>query len=114
MRRFFGFVFAAGILLLPASRADAQVAVSVGYPAYGYAYSYPYVGYYGGPGVNVAVPGFSYSSGYYPVYAAPVRTYYPAAYYASSYYATAVGVSVSTPFFSYSGGYGPGIVVRVP
>jgi len=118
MRRFFGLAFVVGLLLAPASRADAQVAVSVGYPTYygyygypGYAYSSGYGGYYGGYGVNINVPGFSYSSGYYPaVYAAPVATTYTPAYYAPYY-----GVSVAAPYTYYSGYYGyvPSVRVRV-
>jgi hypothetical protein len=103
MRRFFGLVFAAGLLLAPVSRADAQVAVSVGYPAY--------YNYYGGYGVNINVPGFSFSSGYYPpVYAAPVATAYAPAYYAPYY-----GVRVAAPYSYYSGyyGYAPEVSVRV-
>jgi hypothetical protein len=122
MRHVFGLVFAAGLLLAPASRANAQVSVSVGYPGYysypGYAYS---SGYYGGfGGVSVNVPGFSfYSGGYYPaVYAAPVATTYvaPAAttYYAPTYYAPSY-YSVRPPYVYTSGYYGyyPGVRVRV-
>jgi hypothetical protein len=125
MHRIYGLVFAAGLLIAPASRAQAQVAVSVGYPAYyGYygapAYVYPatYGGYYGGYGVSINVPGFSYSSGYYPpAYAAPVVATYSTRYYAPYYsgYAPYYGVSAAAPSFYYSGysGYVPGVRVRV-
>jgi hypothetical protein len=126
MRYVFGLVLAAGLLLAPASRANAQVAVSVGYPGY---YSYPGYAYSSGS-VSVNVPGFSfYSGGYTPaVYAAPVvstyaapvattyvpapvaTTYVPArTYYAPSYY------SVRAPYVYTSGYYGyyPGVRVRV-
>jgi len=120
MPRFFGLVFAAGLLLAPASRAHAQVSVSVsvGYPAYyGYygapAYVNPgaYGGYYGGPGVNINVPGFSFSSGSYPpVFAAPMATSYTTGSYAPYY-----GVRSGAPSPYSSGYYGtlPGIGVRV-
>jgi hypothetical protein len=126
MRYVFGLMFAAGLLLAPASRANAQVSVSVGYPGY---YSYPGYAYSSGySGVSVNVPGFSFNSGgYYPaVYAAPAATTYvapaattyvaPAAttyvaptYYAPSYY------RVRTPYVYPSGYYGyyPSVRVRV-
>jgi len=108
MRHAFGLLLAAGLLFATSSRADAQVAVSVGYPAYGY---------YGGfGGVSVNVPGFSFTSGaYYPtVYAAPVVTTYAPTYYTPTYYAPSY-YSVRAPYVYTSGYYGyyPGVRVRV-
>jgi hypothetical protein len=80
MRHLLGWVFAAGLLIAPTSRAHAQFTVSFGYPAYGagysgFGYGYPAYGYpgtFGGYAANGFLPGASYySSGYSSYYAAP-------------------------------------------
>src|SRR4051812_202038 len=78
MRRLLGWVFVAGLLFAPTTRAHAQFGVSFGYPSYGMGYSgfgypaYGYAGTFGGYGVNGFLPGASfYNSGYSSLYAAP-------------------------------------------
>jgi hypothetical protein len=71
MRSMLAVVVAGGLCLGMASRADAQVALSVGNPYVGgFSLGVPFGGFYGVPyGVAGAVPGATYySSGYYGVY----------------------------------------------
>jgi hypothetical protein len=70
MRSILALVVVGGLCLGMASRADAQVSLSVGNPyAGGFSLGVPYIGgYYGNPyGVAGVVPGTTtfYSSGYY-------------------------------------------------
>jgi hypothetical protein len=70
MRRLLGLAVLGAIVMGASSKAQAQVAVSVGNP----------YGYYGAPGVYVGAPGISVAT--YPVvprrYVAPVAYGYPA------------------------------------
>jgi len=101
----FGLAFA----VVPASRAQAQFGVSVGYPGYGLGYSgfgygypgYGYSGYYGSTVGTGFLPGASYySSGYSSYYAAPGTTAF-----VSGGFAPYVGVA---PLGGYGYGYGAG------
>lgn len=114
MRFFPGLVIASGLLLVPASRADAQVAITFGSPFSGYsgaAYGgyggYGYGGYgYGGYGSMVGAPwGMTSYSSAYSAYTAPGTTYFNSGYYAPNLMGSAYGY----PAYGYPGsGYGYG------
>jgi len=105
MRCFPGLVIATGLLLIPASRADAQVAITFGSPFYGYSGpAYGYNGAYGGYAPMVGAPwGVTSYSSAYSVYTAPGTTYFNSGYYAPNL----VGSAFGYPAYGYpASGYG--------
>lgn len=103
MRFFSGLVLATSLVLIPASRAGAQVAVNFGSPFSGY-YGSAYGGY-GGFGPFVGTPwGMNSYSSAYSVYTAPGTAYFNSGYYAPGLFGSAYGY----PGIGY-GGYGYGI-----
>jgi hypothetical protein len=108
MRLFSGLVLATSLLLIPASRADAQVAINFGSPFYGY-YGSAYGGY-GGFGPFVGTPwGMNSYSSAYSVYTAPGTAYFNSGYYAPGL----VGSVYGYPGLGY-GGYGYGYGYGIP
>jgi hypothetical protein len=110
MRFFSGLAIAAGLLLVLASRADAQIAISSGYPMYGYPGSpYGYNAGYGGFGSTLGAPwGVTSYNSAYSVYTAPGTASFSSGYYAPNVGYPAYGYPVyGYPAYGYAGpGFG--------
>jgi hypothetical protein len=99
MRRLLGWVLAAGLLIVPASRAQAQLPFSFGYSPYGVGYpAYGNPGAFGGYAANGLLPAASFvGSSYSSFYAAPGTTSF-----VSGTYTPYLGAA---PLVGYGGGY---------
>jgi hypothetical protein len=102
MKSISGMLMAAGLILGPASVANAQFSLSIGNP-------YSGSGLYIGPGYGYAPGGTTYYGSGYSSYVAPGTTYFSTGTYAPQPYAYAPPVYVAprvvVPYRTYGYGY---------
>jgi len=94
MNRISGILMAAGLILGPASIADAQVSLSIGNP-------YTGSGLYVGPGYNYGLGGTTYYGSGYSSYVAPGTTYFSTGTYAPQPYVYTPPVYAAPPVVGY-------------